>query len=189
MLGHSAAFYQLSKNFLTDIPVVGIAVKLCRSVAGVREHLFLAKLTTFVSRLDAISQEEQHEMLARLLPDTKEREKVGERLLMILEQVSDREKPALMAVFFIAYLRRIIDLRTLLRSWDSIATAYCGDLSILLGLESEPAIGGANSHLQYLLRTGLSQIRGITLETVEMQYELSRFGSVFINVYHEANVA
>ena len=129
-------------------------------------------------------------MLGQLLPDTKERERVGERLLMILEQLSDRDRPVIMAVFFIAYLRRMIDLPTLLRSWDSIATAYCGDLSILLGLTGEPAIGGGNSHLQYLLRTGLSQIRGITADhSGTMQYDVSQFGSLFISVYHEANAA
>lgn len=186
-----AALDQLSKNdFLTDIPVVGIAFKVCKVVAGIRDRLYIAKLNTFLSRLDAISREEQHEMLTNLLPEPKQREKVGERLLMILEQLSDHDKPAIMAVFFIAYLRRMIDLSTLLRIWDSIATAYCGDLSILLGLASEPAFGGGNSHLQYLTRTGLSQVRGIAIDNDgTMQYEASPFGYYFIKIYHEANAA
>ena len=95
-----------------------------------------------------------------------------------------------MAVFFIAYLRRVIDLPTLLRCWDAIANAYSGDLKILLGISSEPAFGGGNSHLEYLVRSGLTTPKGSKLINDDrIDYVVSGFGKVFVKVYHETNAA
>jgi hypothetical protein len=182
-----AGLDQLANNqFLADIPVVGVAFKVCKVYSGIRERIYISKLTAFLSRLDSIPQEKQHAMISEVLTDSNERQKVGERLLMILEQLTDQDKPAIMAVFFIAYLRRVIDLPVLLRCWDAIESAYGGDLKILLGVTGEPAFGGGNSHLEYLVRSGLTTPKKSKLiGDDKIEYFVSSFGNLFINLYHE----
>jgi hypothetical protein len=53
-----AAVDQIGDNgFLTDVPVVGVAFKLCKVVAGVRERIYLSKLKAFLTELDAIPRD------------------------------------------------------------------------------------------------------------------------------------
>jgi hypothetical protein len=187
-----AAVDQIGDNgFLTDVPVVGVAFKLCKVVAGVRERIYLSKLKAFLTELDAIPRDQQHEMLTSLLSDSAERQKVGERLLMLLEQVTDFDKPSIMAVFFIAYLHKAIDIAFLLRAWDAISAAYVGDLKLILGFAGEPAVGGGNSHLEYLLRSGLTTFRGgVLISSIgTIEYSVSDFGNRFIAVYNKFKAA
>ena len=184
-----AGLDQLADNqFLADIPVIGVAFKICKTISGVRERIYISKLQTFLTRLESIPQEQQHTMILEVLADASERQKVGERLLMVLEQLTDQDKPAMMAVFFIAYLRRTIDLPTLLRCWDAIETAYGGDLKILLGAGDERPFGGGNSHFEYLVRSGLTTLtKSKGIDDDKIGYDVSDFGKRFIYVYQEAN--
>lgn len=130
-------------------------------------------------------------MLGLTLTIGDERKRVGEALLLTLEQLSDLNRPEVMAAFFSAYVRGRIDRPFLFRCWNSIANAYMEDLKSLFELDSANLnCSDKEGFLQNLLRTGLTKIQGLTSDNDgHMYYELSDFGRQCFQVYNENNVA
>ncbi|MEQ1752312.1 MAG: hypothetical protein ABL974_23025 [Prosthecobacter sp.] len=181
----------ITSELLANLPVVGIAFKVCKSISGIRERYYISKLASFVRALERVPDEDRQDMLGLALTGEEERRKIGERLLLTLEQLSDSERPELMGTFFIAFIRSRIDQTTLFRCWDAIETGYSGDLKDLLaaGVTNLDA-SDRDGYLQNLLRTGLSKIQGLTAgNDGHMYYELSAFGKLFVTTYHENTMA
>lgn len=185
-LGEALLHHFTSGSLLSDIPVVGILFKTIKAAAGVREALFANKVLAFLTHFDNIPPDQLREMMFDVLPDSNEQARVGEHLLMLLEKVTDRDKPYFMAVFFRAYLHRYIDMEILLRAWDAISISYTGDLRILLGYSATPAFGGGNSHFEYLFRAGLTKmVAGKAIDDIgSLTYSMSDFGRLFVDTFH-----
>jgi len=68
---------------------------------------------------------------------------------------------------------------------------YVGDLKLILGFAGEPAVGGDNSHLEYLLRSGLTTFRGgVLISSIgTIEYSVGDFGNRFIAVCNKFKAA
>jgi hypothetical protein len=105
----------LSEGVLRELPVVGMLVKLAKAGQSVAEQLFIRKLLRFLLELGKVSVEERAKLLARYPDGTKEQSDLGENLLLALERLDDIHKPALLARFFVAYIREQVDYSTFSR--------------------------------------------------------------------------
>lgn len=99
----------LDEGVLRDIPVVGTLVALARAGVGIRDRLFAKKLLRFLLALDKAPQEERREQIERLASDMKERQHVGEQLILLLDRMNDMRKAEILAFAFEALLREEID--------------------------------------------------------------------------------
>src|ERR1700687_3999869 len=104
----------VNDEVLKEIPVVSIAISICKGIESIRNRVFAAKLQRFVFGLG-----QNHEVLAakyrRKIEESAEDAKhVVETLFMILERLSDLDKADLLAALFRAYIDNVItseDLR------------------------------------------------------------------------------
>lgn len=98
----------LDEGVLRDIPIVGQMAGLGRSLMSIPDRLFVLKLRRFVSELDGVPERKKKAFL-----ETMERdgvfEKVGEKVLMIVDQLDDADKASLAGYVFRAYVTGRID--------------------------------------------------------------------------------
>lgn len=98
----------VDEGVLRDIPIVGQIAGLGRSLMSVPDRLFVRKLRRFVGALDGVPEIEKKAFLEKM-----EREglyeKVGEKVLMIVDQIDDVEKASLAGYAFRAYVTGSID--------------------------------------------------------------------------------
>jgi len=99
----------MEEGVLKEIPIIGLVVGLGRPLLSVPDRLFLKKLGRFLSEPNQVPE------TARLaFADKIERggstQKVGEKILMIVDQLDDTEKASLAGQIFSACLRGMIDI-------------------------------------------------------------------------------
>lgn len=87
-----------------DIPILGHAVKLWRGSIEIYSYLFARKLLRFLAPLNKIPQKDRKNFLSSLDNDPKQRRRVGEHLLLLLERMDDLEKPEILSRAFCAYV-------------------------------------------------------------------------------------
>lgn len=98
----------LDEGVLKDIPIVGHIVGITRSFMSIPDRLFILKLRRFVSQLDGVPEEKRNTFLDKMERDGLF-EKVGEKVLMIVDQLDDTEKASLAGLVFRAYVTGTID--------------------------------------------------------------------------------
>lgn len=174
----------LSSDLTKDIPIVGTAIKICSAVDNIRNRLYASKLRAFILESERIPEETKETFRKKITSSPAEFNRLGENLLLLLERISDVERPAIMATIFLAFLDGRIDRDTLRRLWEAIADAYLDDVKTLLG---HPTTVANNSHLRYLYRTGLTELEsGKTIDSVgHLTFKVSGLGCRLIDSYHE----
>lgn len=181
--GDSAIGHLLDQASLGDIPFIGLAVRACRLVDGLHERAFAAKLTKFLLTARKIPIDEWNTTKYSIAASRDERKRVAETLMMVLDRLTDLEKPEILAWMFIAYLEKLIAVDELLRYWHIIAESYVGDLKTLLGYPTQQHDG---KHVEYLLGTGLTQtVVGQTWANQgQVRFQVAPLGNRFIEVFH-----
>jgi len=118
----------LKDGIARDIPVIGTLVALCGGVLSIRDWLFTKKLARFLVALDSVPHEERQAQLDRLASNPKERKRVGEHLILLIDRLNDMDKPELLARAFSALLDGRIDRQQfdgLAHAIDAILPQYC----------------------------------------------------------------
>lgn len=92
-------------GLIKDLPVVGSLVALAKVGASVRDRLLAEKIVRFLAELNSLAPEEREEMIAKLEETEGFRDRVGERLLEILERISIDRQPEMIAKVFAAFAR------------------------------------------------------------------------------------
>lgn len=146
-------------EILTAIPVVSTAFNISKAIHGIRERVFIAKLTRFVNDPSLMNPE-----IHRLLHEMTNKEpdnlrKVGEALFLVLESLTDMEKPELLAKVLSGFARGRINRDELLRLMQAIDTGYIDDLMKLASAPSQTSPSD-NLWMQSLLPSGLT-IQGV----------------------------
>jgi len=100
----------ISNNLVKDIPFVGTALKACKAVADVRDKLFLAKISRFITELDLVPPETREALIEKMKKHSDEAKKVGEAVLFSIDKASDLEKPEIIAKIFLAYITNQISV-------------------------------------------------------------------------------
>ncbi len=99
----------LDDGVVREIPIIGTIVSAASAVITIRDRLFAKKLLRFLENLDDVPVDERQAQITRLASSSKERKRVGETLLLLLDRLNDMEKPALLARAFQAFLNGRID--------------------------------------------------------------------------------
>jgi len=123
----------LSDGIIKDIPILGHAAKLWRGGIQLRSYLFARKLLRFLAPLNEIPQETRENFLKDLESDPKQRRRVGEHLLLLLERMDDLEKPEILSKAFCAYVAGSINYDTFRQVGFAIDHSSLSDLLTLRG--------------------------------------------------------
>ena len=110
-------------------------------------------------------------------------ERIGNTLLLVIEKVTDLEKPKLLGQLFIAYIDDIISDETLRRLVHCVDIAFIDDLMALLGIKHVP------HHLENLISSGLSRpIGGATLSNMgDIDYETALLAHELCKAFFKIN--
>lgn len=140
------------------VPVFAMAFKTVKALDSTRDRLFAAKLLQFVRGADELSPEARQGLCRKLVRDDEGR-KAAETLLLVLERVTDMDKPALLG-FLIGQLGNgRIGCTELRRLANAVDLAFADDLAAFL---DEPAadMEGANveEHREALVASGLTRL-------------------------------
>ena len=144
-------------ELLAAIPIIGTAYKVCRGIDDLRARAFRAKLLRFVTD-PSLTTDAARERLARVAATpSRESRKIGETLFLVLEQLTDMDKPPLLAKVFAGYLADRITEQELRRLASAIDTAFVEDLNQLIST-SDPNQQDPAPWKQSLVVAGLTAV-------------------------------
>nr|VFK37075.1 MAG: hypothetical protein BECKSD772F_GA0070984_10102 [Candidatus Kentron sp. SD]VFK48966.1 MAG: hypothetical protein BECKSD772E_GA0070983_11521 [Candidatus Kentron sp. SD] len=144
---------------LSGIPVFGTVFNSLKTTNTIRDRIFAAKLSQFIAETNARTAEKKREYREKLKADPDASRRVGETLLLVLENLTDMDKPRLLGRVFIAYLEDAITVEELKRLSQAIQVAFMDDLARLLNAEGSPA-GSQEPWMESLLPLGLVRAAG-----------------------------
>jgi hypothetical protein len=181
-------------DLLTDneavkaVPVIGTAFKLLKGVDDMRDRALAAKLETFVRDPSLQSDQVRVKLRNGISSSEEEAIKVGEMLFLVLDKMTDLEKPRLLARVFRAYLDEVItgvDLRRLSHALDG---AFTDDLFALEHWQESAHVSYGIEWKQPLVGVGLTRVvTGQTIDTMtEVHYELTELGRKLYQVLWHA---
>lgn len=98
----------VDEGVLRDIPIVGQIAGLGKSLMSIPDRLFVLKLRKFVSELGGVPEAKKKDFVEKMERDGLF-EKVGEKVLMIVDQLDDTDKAAMAGCVFRAYVSGTID--------------------------------------------------------------------------------
>ena len=95
----------------TEIPVVGVFVKLTRGFGTVRDYFFTRKVLKFLKELHSIPQPERLSQIDKLHADQTHSQRFGEHVVMLLDRLNELDKAKLMGLVVKAYIQERITLK------------------------------------------------------------------------------
>lgn len=162
--GANAVFASLFENTVWEnLPGVSIAYHAWKLFQGVNEYHFLTKLAAFLDNFHDCSDEFKEE-LRKLLNEEAGADKLGEKVMFLLNNADGKEKSRLLGKCLLAYHEEKIERDDLLRLWHVIDKCFIEDLKYLkitepvnnnevrsslknVGLVSGISIGEKGAHL------------------------------------------
>ena len=118
----------LEDGLLKDIPIIGTIVGLTKVAISLNERLLIKKLLYFISELNNIDQEKRNKLISEIDNSEKERVKVGEKLLFIIDKSEDHITAKYIAIIFKAFLNEQISYSEFLRCSTIIQKIFIQDL-------------------------------------------------------------
>ena len=122
----------LDDGVLKDIPIVGSILSLSKTALNIKDALFLKKIIHFLSELSEISIEKRQEMIDFVNKSNKQKIKVGEKLIFILDKCDDYIEAKYIGQFFCGFLENKITYEEFLKGARIIQDIYIGDLEYFL---------------------------------------------------------
>jgi hypothetical protein len=118
----------LDPGVTKDIPIIGTVVALSRASVAIRDRLFFKKLLHFLQELDAVPPEKRQQMIRKVNESARERVRVGEKLLYLLERCDDHQTSQLLAILFKAFLQEQVSYDEFLRLAHAVDRVMLADL-------------------------------------------------------------
>lgn len=154
----------LSGDVLADIPFIGTAIKICRAHDTMRQGIYAAKLARFINDINSVPQSEIEKLRLTLSSSGDDSRRVGETVLMILEQVTDMDKPVVLARLLLCYAEKVISSAELRRLYQAINSAFMDDIKDFLSSSEQDFRQAA--WMENLVPVGLAKLSvGVTYDT------------------------
>ena len=188
--GSEAAIDLVTDNeAVKAVPVVGTAIRLLQGVDDVRSRALAAKLTKFLTEPALQSEKLRAKLRAGISASDEEARKIGESLFLVLDQMTDLEKPRLLAKVFAAYLDEVVSASELRRISHSMGSAFTDDLLALQEWEETLHLKYGSEWKQPLVGSGLTRVvTGKTYDDLsEVYYELTDLGRALYRALWHAN--
>lgn len=148
----------LEDGVIRDIPVIGSLVGLARGTISIRDRIYAKKILRFLLEFKDIPTEEIQSRIDKLATDPKERQRLGEHLLLLLDRLNDMGKPALLSKAFLAFLEQRInrvEFQGLAHAIDVILLDNIGKFKEFMQTEFYVAVREADPNF---LQAGLMEI-------------------------------
>ena len=126
----------LDGGLLKDIPILGSLVGIGKFGMQINDLLFLKKVAYFFTEIKDIDFEKRIEMISKIDNSKKERIKVGEKLLYIIDKSEDHIKAEYQAKLFKAFINEVISYSTFLRCSSIIQKLIIEDLELFLSIDN-----------------------------------------------------
>jgi len=162
------------------VPVIGTALRILNGVDDLRSRAFAAKLFKFIQSPELQTEKARRKYREGISSSPDEAEKVGETLFLVLERMTDLDKPAMLAKVFAAFLDGRIDGNLLRRIAHAMDAAFTDDLGRLARWNADINPAYAIEWMRPLSVSGLTHaITGRTYDQLgEVTYELTEVGKV-----------
>jgi hypothetical protein len=156
--GEAVSDILMKDELFAAVPVFSTAFKAMKALDSMRDRMFVAKLVAFVSEVDAAPPVVREE-IARKLAEENDGRKAGETLLLVLEKLTDMDKPALLGALLVHYGHGRVSAVELRRLVSAVDVAFGDDLAAFLD-ESPESIqtGGNQAHREVLMPAGLTRL-------------------------------
>lgn len=149
--------FLMKDEVISAIPIFGTALKAVKALDSIRDQMFVAKLQQFLAQAEMMSKEDRL-LAAQKLAIDEEGNKTAETLLMVLDRITDLDKPALLGVLFMHFGRGGLAASEFRRLAAAVDAAFSDDLAMFL---SEPAVvldmDRMSSHREALVAAGLTR--------------------------------
>jgi hypothetical protein len=113
------------------VPVIGTAIKLLKGLDDFRDRALAAKLASFFGDPALQSDKARQKLVSGIASDPEDARKIGETLFLVLDKVTDLDKPGLLANVFAFYLEGHLGVDELRRLAHAIDGAFTDDLIAL----------------------------------------------------------
>ena len=117
------------------VPVVGTAFKLCKGFDDARSRALAAKLSRFLTEPAMRTGVTAAKLQKKILADAEQANRVGETLFLVIDKLTDLEKPLVLARAYVAYLDDVLSASDLKRIARAIDMAFAEDLFAFLDAE------------------------------------------------------
>lgn len=156
--GEAVVDILMKDELFAAVPVFSTAFKAVKALDSYRDRMFAAKLVAFVREVETAPAEVREEIARQLAADGEGR-KAGETLLLVLEKLTDMDKPALIGALVVHCGLGRITAAELRRLVSAVDVAFGDDLAAFLD-ESPESIrkGGNQEHREGLLSSGLTRL-------------------------------
>ena len=174
---------------LRELPVLGWGLKLAKAGMDIRDRMFIAKLKAFIDELDTTPESIKTKWKAEANKSESKASRIGESLLMVVEQANDLRKPRLYALLFIACIDGRISVQMLLRFVQLIDKCFVSDLMYFLNEDEfpEPLGGGDDEWIsQDAYQLVSLEFVGLTVCHSGMEVEITELGSSLRQAYKHA---
>ncbi|NOT53687.1 MAG: hypothetical protein HOP18_03690 [Deltaproteobacteria bacterium] len=121
----------ITNDLIREIPIVKTIKAIIESGKNIREYFFAKKLCRFLLELREVSLEERIHMVKRLEEESDFEEKVGERLLHLIDRLDELSKAQLIGRAFRAYAHGDIGKQDLERLCFAIDRLILVDLRLI----------------------------------------------------------
>jgi len=174
----------VADKVLSEIPIIGTAIKICKAVDDIRNRAFASKLARFVSGFSSETEETRDKWRERLAASPEETRRVGETLFFILERLTDFDKPMLLSRLFLAFVDQVISGEELRRLAQAIDSSFIDDLYRLMETAEIPS-KSQEAWMRNMATSGLTQIvAGKTYDEIgELYFEVSPLGDKLRNAF------
>lgn len=118
----------LDDGILKDIPIIGTIISLNKGVLSLQDRIFSKKILAFISQLKDIPQKQRNEAIDKIENSSKEKIKVGEKILYLIDKSDDHVKAQMIGILFSEYIKGNIDYNEFKRCSEIINKAFLDDL-------------------------------------------------------------
>lgn len=117
-------------GILKDIPIVGTFFNLYNLSQNISNSFFTKKILKFLLELNSISNKERLNFIEQL-DNENESAKIGEKLLIIINNLEDVDKATILGKLFKLAIEGKIEMQTFMRLSYMVDRAYLEDLKVL----------------------------------------------------------
>lgn len=118
-------------EILKEIPLVKSINSIIQFKNSLDEKIFIKKITKFLYSLKEIPQEKKFEMISKVDNSEVYKQKVGEKLLEILNRIESDLKPTIVGNLFKAFVEEEISYETFLRLSFIVEKSFTQDFLII----------------------------------------------------------
>lgn len=161
-----------NEDLWKDIPVINTLASLLKIGFNIKDRIFFKKLLLFFGALQTIPFEKRVHFIGKFSSEKKN--ELGEKLILVIEQLDDIEKPIIIANLFKAYIYEKFDNQMFFRLSSVVQRSYINDLHFLRNNYNKSMSGYESLGLYNNSLVFISNFNEV--EPLKTEYKVNRVG-------------